>query len=80
MVFVLIRMRVLTPYDNLPISVALECVHSAPSLLVRRVPITHILPVAGSSVAPAKSGSAREDRFLCKALGGVSVVGGLSRR
>ena len=58
MVFVLIRMRVLNPYDNLPISVALECVHSAPSLLVRRVPITHILPVAGSSVAPAKSGGA----------------------
>ena len=58
MVLVQVGMRVLTPCASRPILVTLENVQSAPSLPVRRAPISHFWPVAGSSTAPAKrSGS-----------------------
>ena len=65
MVFIPIGMWVPTPCANLSILVTLMYIHLAPSLPVRRAPISYILLVAGSSVAPAKSGVA----------GGAEVLG-----
>ena len=54
MVLVPVSMRVPTLCASQPISVTLANVKSAPSLPVRRAPISHIWPVAGLSAAPAK--------------------------
>ena len=49
-----VGIRVRTPCASQPISVALVNVQSAPSLSVRRAPISHIRQVPGSSAALVK--------------------------
>ena len=53
-VFVPLGTRVPTPWDNWPISFACAVFYLAPLLPQRRAPISSILPVAGSILAPAK--------------------------
>ena len=57
MVFFSAGMQVLTYCANLPILVALACIHLAPSLPVSRAPISRMLPVARSRAVPSKSRS-----------------------